>query len=272
MSKINLNQLEKADTLPFRIGTGKNMKSTHGMWKWQKHYYKPEFNPYKLTERIITNNIGKSFALAFSYYCSKVEQRYQYVFLNEFRSNGYRYRYSPDYYIDNNGLIQTNIETKPKKEIVWYSDDYKILKRHKKTHHPISMFNYVYRKPNSEVIYTALISKQYFNKIRYKAIAEDFETIIVSGYKIIFSSRKDYKYQRIVQEKNKAKRKLARERQLELKQIDYSSLIKKFTTLCLDNIAERKRKHAEWIKLQKDLNEQTIVRLGFDVNTSFRNN
>lgn len=38
----------------------------------------------KMRDRILHHYIGKSFDEAFSYYCSKVPQRFQYLFLKEF--------------------------------------------------------------------------------------------------------------------------------------------------------------------------------------------
>ena len=117
MCKINLNRLEETDILPFRIGTRKNIKVNHDSWVFFYHYFHTENDPYKLSKRIIENNIGKSFDLAFSYYCSKVEKRYQDIFLNEFK-------------IDEVDLIQINIEG-DEYDLLDYMIENKLIRRFK---------------------------------------------------------------------------------------------------------------------------------------------
>lgn len=79
----------------------------------------------KMCDRILQNNIGKSFAMAFSYYCSKAPFQYQYTFLDEFAD---RSRWNPDYSIDSDGLIVYNpsrlswYKYRPVKDYRYYRD------------------------------------------------------------------------------------------------------------------------------------------------------
>ena len=88
----------------------------NGVWAWDR------------ARRIIENNIGKSFSLAFSYYC-KISPKYQQKdFLEEFNRTRWR---GGDYYIDSEGLIQKTKEDKPVKPAIFYSDDYETELVHK---------------------------------------------------------------------------------------------------------------------------------------------
>jgi len=87
-------------------------------------------NTWKRIRRIIYNNIGKSFDMAFRYYCKQVPKYQQYLFLDEFDNNSSFYVFS--YSIDSQGNIckpkrQYNIKSSYKV----YSKDYKVKWIHK---------------------------------------------------------------------------------------------------------------------------------------------
>jgi len=88
---------------------------------------------WKRVRRNIHNNIGKSFAMAFHYYCKQVPKYQQYLFLDEFQQfPAYWYKFHPGYYIDNQGNIQKFPSVRSKKIYKVYSDDYQIKWIHKK--------------------------------------------------------------------------------------------------------------------------------------------
>jgi len=265
--KININQLEKADTLPFRIGHRKEIKTSNDCWRLRNHYYHSDYNPWKTAKRIIKNNIGKSFSLAFSYFCSKFEQRYYNEFLELFKST-YRRFNNPDYYIDDNGLIQTNIKSKEKKEVIFTSSDYKTKLAHKDTKHWFDNFYEVWTK--KEVTYTKKLTdgsiyertykeKDKFIGFRYKgngywATNSNFERIVVQGTKTTYSSKNDPKYIRYITEKIK-KQNLEYKRNKKIPKLsdeDFRRLLKE---------KELKEKQLNLIKIESH---------GFDLLTSFR--
>lgn len=100
---IHLN-FDKYDELPFRESRANYLTRVYGnMWNLQKFdYYQSNKGAYCILYRILKSNINKSFDLAFSYYCKKVEKQYQYLFLREFE---YKYRYK-NYWIDKNKIIR----------------------------------------------------------------------------------------------------------------------------------------------------------------------
>lgn len=134
---INFNHLEQ---LPFREA----MKRPYG---WRTHDRHSErhsvdhISYWKRVRRNIHNNIGKSFAMAFHYYCTQVPKYQQGLFLDEFANKYIRYRYFNDCYIDEEGNIQKIPSTRLKKTYKVYSDDYRIKWIHKKYK------NVIYQRP-----------------------------------------------------------------------------------------------------------------------------
>lgn len=126
---INFNHLEQ---LPFREA----MKRPYG---WRIRYKSGErhsvdhISYWKRVRRNIHNNVGKSFAMAFHYYCKQVPKYQQYLFLDEFQQFPvYWYKFYPGYYIDDQGNIQKFLSTRSKKTYKVYSKDYRIKWIHKK--------------------------------------------------------------------------------------------------------------------------------------------
>lgn len=102
--------IEKLEDLPYRENKKIHLTNKYGnMWEifdYKEHPHK-EKNPYVIVQRVLKANIGKSFKMAFSYYCKKVSKQYQYLFLDEFEKKNRYYNLKWDYYyIDENENIQ----------------------------------------------------------------------------------------------------------------------------------------------------------------------
>lgn len=273
MGKVHINQLDKADILPFRCNRAYHLTTKYGsMWnlpKWDG-YHKDEKHKWYwvIADDIAKNNIGKSFALAFSYYCKKVEKRYQYEFLEMFISK-YRFYDKPNYIIDENGNIQIGYQRKKyKRNIIFESDDYKTEQVHKDTLHTINDFRAVFEKISK--VYTrklpdgTVLIREYnehgkylysIHKNGYKAIdPDDFIYIIVSGWYKEFKSKSDPEYQRLINNRRRAKQKAYRHSISHFDQRTNELLLK-----------EAKQKEKE-----RQLNLIKIESNGFDELTSFR--
>jgi len=113
------------DNLPFKEVINKKMAH----WKYRE-YKLNGVSFYKLLERLLKNNTGKSFDMTFHYFCSTFPKWYQKDFLSEFHNHYISYNYG-HWYVDKLGLIQISYEKrKPLYRI--YSDDYKVVYRNKK--------------------------------------------------------------------------------------------------------------------------------------------
>lgn len=282
--------IEKYDNLPFKEGMGNKYKTNWKSRDWwgyprSRRYHKVNgIWPSDRVRRIIKNNIGKSFADAFSYYCSKVPKYQQKYFLKEFEESNSNYYYYDQYYVDDNGLIQiANSDYKRSKTISIISDDYKTEERHKVTGHKELDFEAIYEKIPRIVTVTTFVPYKYIteqktvydrgnllyyrHKTGYIARDEDFEHVTIKGWIKYFTSRNDPQFIKLWNEKLKARKKAKR---LQEKK-NWDLLLKDNTIKCYNNIAEFKRKQQEQIKREEELNKQTIIRHGFDPITSFRN-
>jgi len=277
MGKIQVNQLEKADTLPFRCNIAYHLTNKYGsmcnLKKWDGYSSRKSMNPYTYAYYIIKNNIGKSFNLTYSYYLKQMNYYDKYnVFLNNFTNSRWSY-YGLKPYIDNNGLIQINIKSKEKNPIITYSEDYKTELRHKITGDKRINFKEIYinkkdiykygpfkgkvftRPVFSHLEYGANPNKLLPSYLRYKAQESDFENVIISGYKQVFESKNDPRYVRIIKERNKQlkiKHKLEKSKRWKISEQDFRRLLKE---------KELKEKQLNLIKIESH---------GFDVLTSFR--
>jgi hypothetical protein len=187
-------------------------------------------SPWRRVKRIIEANIGKSFDTAFSKYCAEVPVYQQSIFLDEFRK---RHWWGTTYFVDKNGNIQKSKDRyKKDKKAIYYSDDYKTERRHKVTGKPYE---------------AAMWWKKKFKE-------EDYEYVVVSGYALEFSSRKDPEYIRLTSDQMKRKKKVQREIEKEKDAKYYCFLTK----------TELQQKEEE------KLNRLKIEKKGFDYATSFR--
>lgn len=176
------------------------------------HYYK--INPYKKAENIIAKNVGKDYNNSYSYYLKQFPSNYLRRDIDRdwnYKFDEYRYsrrRNWKDYYVDDEGLIQETKFTKLKKEVSICSDDYKIELVHKITKHPLYKFGKVYEQiPYANSIQSPVGRKMWnytrqgnflylHYKHQYKAQLEDFENMVVSGTKMVYTSKNDYRYKR----------------------------------------------------------------------------
>jgi len=259
-------------------------------------------NPYNISKRVLKANIGKSFALAFSYYCSKVEKRFQHIFLENFREKYWRYYrgFDLDYIIDENGNIQDIREEKPKKEISIKFDNYQIEIRHKITGHPRKHFEDVYSyreidtKKYKKYRYWAITRKidgvfHYFEKDkllhleyvgkyggktvplhqRYTAKEKDFVPVCISGSIKYFDSKQDREFQRYHAELKKNSKSIFKNEREQLRKVVELGLLSKFSISKsakkeLKKKMEAERKEKE--RLAKEEMKLTLQRKGFRPN------
>lgn len=254
-------------------------------YKYDRGWYKLRYtSPSTIVSRIIEKYMGKSFNDAFSYYCKLVPRMYQKEFLEEFEpSRGT----SSSYITDKNGNIKDNPlnpwkgrykrrRNAYKGPYVINSHDFKTEWRHKETDHKRDDFTEVYEQipykyswktrfgvthregvKNGEFLYYEYGSNPLRMKPlheRYRAQKEDFHSVIIQGWQKVFKSKQDPEFIRLQAEKWKKSKILSKKKRLEEEQRVYDMISK--TEL------EKKK--------QKELNDQVIVRHGFDLVSSFR--
>ena len=190
---------------------------------------------WKRIDRIVAANVGKSFDTAFSKFCSEVPKYQQHIFIEHFR----RYRWHTSelwthYYLDQNNVIRKHIGTyqKRNKKAYYFSDNYATDYRHKVTGAP---------KPT-----------YYWMNKQFKE--SDYENVVVQGYFIEFSSKKDPEYIRLTTDQRKRRNAALREYQKAKEAKAYSFISK--------SEEEREKEKAE--------NRVKIEAKGFDYYTSFR--
>jgi hypothetical protein len=276
------------DDLPTRENRAANLARRYGdMWNVMDYRNYKNPSPWKIADRILSKNIGKSFNLAFSYYCKQVRPHEQKIFLENVSLNIRRYRSCSEYSIDDNGLIQYEPFVwgwRKNKEITFDSPDYKTTLVHKITGHNINEFKSVYKpiKPVNKYSERRQLSHyEYGNsdnhrnikskKERYIAYKDDFVTKVISGYSLKFSSKNDHLYKKLSTERLKSKILAERKAKLAKRNFDYSIIIKDNTLKCLMSKEEFKRKQLEAKRREEELNLIKIISHGFDPKTSFRN-
>jgi len=194
---VTENKIEELDNLPSRERVKKS-----NPWRWRNGLYHKvgDHWPYEIINRLLNNNIGKSFDSTFSYYCKQVPKYQQHIFLEEFFK---KHIYSIlNYYIDDNGNIQKY--------------DYKKKK--------IIKFNLI---PD-------IIGFDYYSKYDHKIVRVyerpnywvDFKLVVEKDNAIYFESKKDPRYQRFIQEKIKADRKKNKIPKKFLTDQDFRNLLK----------------------------------------------
>lgn len=291
--------IEKLEELPQHESI-RNKRRNH--WYIENKYpnsFGPR-NPYFTADKIIENNIGKSYNKAFSYFCKNTKIEDRHAFYNNFIYFG-KWRYS-NYKIDDEGNIQDNCNKKLSKSVIFKSLDFKEKLIHKITGHDKEMFvpfeiitgysKYTYKervyegnkfmrstypiyievhKPIKKQIgwkyignwNTKPLHKQYF------ATHEDFVLKTISGIKKEFSSVKDPEYIRLMEEDRKRKRKSDRiKSKTSIKDWDFILKQSKFILHLYDLKSEEIK---EKLKQEfKQENEIKILSHGFDLKTSFR--
>ena len=184
-NKSNINYLireDKHDLIPYFENSKIYFSGNNYVSKWEYRSSNKSKNPYYISDRIITNNIGKSFDLSFSYFCKLCSKHEQKIFLDKFTPQ-FSNLYS-EFIIDNNGNIQYGRRRyyKRYKKPTYQSDGYQIELRHKITGK---------KKP------------EYFWLYKNKYKESDFIPVVVSGYELIFDSFKDPTYIRLTKEREK---------------------------------------------------------------------
>lgn len=220
--------IEKLEELPKKESINRNKDSwsyRHDDYHRVGHYY-----PYQIINQICKIYLGKHVNEAFSYYCKRVPKYQQKFFLDHF--NGKRWG---TYLLDENNNIILNPRFNQKKIYKIYSDDYKTGWKY--------------------------IGKDKFLKGRitenppYWWQKDDYEQVVISGHIQYFESRKDPRYIKYHQEKQKKYRRELRKKRKEDKLRQYTFLTKSEQQLILD----------------KESNGIKIIKHGFDLKTSFRN-
>ena len=117
--------LKLFEDLPYR----ERMNQKYGWDRRRKSDHHPikGISYWKYINRTLYNNIGKSFDMAFHYYCTKAPKYQQHLLLEEFYCN--YTRYFKHFYLDENKCIQ--ITPGRKKLYIAYSDDFKVCWKHK---------------------------------------------------------------------------------------------------------------------------------------------
>lgn len=249
--------IEKLETLPKKVGRKGYLTTKYGnMWNlrsfdssWRSS--NKTKTPWFIVKIVLKKFLGKSFADAFSYYCSKVEQRYQDEFLDEFRNRLGRSWYQNDYIINSEGNIQLNPERyqyKKRTDLTFRSFDYKEGWYNIKTGE---------KRIDSEAMsyFGPKTIFKYVRNSKEKVISKDWIKIVIQGYEKTFESKKDPEYRRLMIENIKAQRLNSKRHQKYLSQKAYS-----FMT---DDERQKKK--------DKELNILTRNRYGFD-NESFKTN
>ena len=197
--------------------------SGHGTW-----HNVDGVSPWKRVKNICNAYIGKPFDRAFSAYCKQVPVYQQHYFLEEFDNK--RWWWAAKYFVDQQGNIQKTKKPKTDKSVIFKSDNFKEEYRHKETG---ELYQGWYGPGDKE-----------------------YEYVIVSGYALKFSSKKDPEFIRLTSDQ--LKRRKARKRKRDKEKIA------KENAILAKAAKERKEK-------EKKENKGKIERKGFDNKISFRN-
>jgi len=191
--------IEQYENMPYRSSIwdfiprqGKASANKRYRRRDYRDYTLGDYNVYQITQRVIENNIGKSFSMAFSYFCTLVPKYLQYKFLEEFEYNS-RYMISyAKYYIDTKGNIQKFLEEEPKKI-------YKIQIKPDVIEYKIKRYHWF----GSEEKWVNIIPT-------YFPSSWIIKTRVVEDGCIYFESKNDPRFKRIMGERTKAFKKKAK--------------------------------------------------------------
>lgn len=257
---INGKLLDMLDNLPSR-----EVSRDPDRWSYHRRsdYHRVNgYFPHDRITRILKCYIGRPFDEAFSYYC-KISPKYQqHIFLEEFKRS-YRY-WKASWEVDESGNIVHATDIKKRHPVMIFSDDYKLEWKHKVTGHLMSAFKEIKEKTKfgTYISYGSIIGYEYGTDkwrpmplhLRYTASKDDFEAVIVSGWRQILESTNDPRYIRHHAEKQKLRKK---NRKLE----KIAKREKQYSFLSQTELQKKKDKALDRIK---------IVSHGFDLETSFR--
>jgi len=192
----NIKDLRDLEDLPVDTLSFKIKKKDQNYYKWNRYGYEGRVGNrgmWSYAGDLITRNIGKSFAMTFSYFCKHTNIFAQYIFLHYFKP--YRNKDS-DYIIDDNGNIQENVLLKRNKirNLTYYSDDFKQEWHHKITRAKIEDDSYsrIYRP----ALYKTCRHKGCdHNNCSHKA--EDYELVTVQGWSKTFERWDDPEFKKL---------------------------------------------------------------------------
>lgn len=290
MKNLARFDVELIDNTPIELLDHRLFKRKQRETRWRSrwkpwHWHKGGVYLSKIIDRVVLNNIGKSFDLTYNYYRTLVPKAYHSYFFYDFDKFGGRVA-DAEYYIDENGLIQANPNSywiKRKLNINSYkgpytykSEDYETELRHRITGHKKKDFVPVYEKitrtytrkwfgrsytntstVNGKLLYYEYGAIKWHEKPayeRYRAQERDFIPVCIKGWAKTFNSKQDSEFRKLLAEKQQRKRKADKEAERLKKEKVYSFISK----------AEEERKR------EKERNELNIVRHGFDPVSSFR--
>jgi len=205
--------------------------------------------PGERVQYICEKYTGKSFDDAFSAYCKLVPIYQQREFLKNVDpsfSKRIYYGYNM-YYIDDNGLIQRRKKDKRQKTFKVRSLDYKTERRHKVTGAKYPTCGFL--PDNWRSIYKNMTAQS-----AQKLFDSEFEEVVIQGWKKVFDIPCK-EYRRLYHDVEKQRRKRDREERKETAKKIFNFLSK------------REMDEKEY----KSSNNLKIVRKGFDLVTSFRN-
>lgn len=244
------------ELLPKRLSMRRNVNT----WKdWYHHNarYRGE-EVWKIYERIIENNIGKSYDKALKYFRRRVSKSLYYLFKENFKKEHERITWRWKHYYVDKGIIRQFIPKKPNKPIVITSSDYeeKIVF---KGNHAIYLKNHLYLERREEIV-------------------------VISGWKKEYETKKHPEYIRLSKERHKRR----------LREAKYDRKYRYYEWFALGRRTKEemeihvnsfsihkgknrtdKRREKEILRREKELETkthafQTMERKGFDAENSFR--
>lgn len=250
-----------------------SMRRDEHNFKWKGRFYQTSRykgqEAWKIAERIINDNIGKSYNKAFSYYCRKVPKSLYWWFDKQFKKEHHRAIWYGKHYIVEDGIIQKIVYPIPKHPIVITSSDYE-QKVVFKGNHKIYEKNYWYIEKREEIV-------------------------VIKGWKKEFKNTGEKEYIRLNWERYKERLRKAKYAKRYRYYISYSyydiktwkwvykERTKEELKVYLDSFSiqkgksrAEKRKDKEKLRKEKELETknhafQTMERKGFDTENSFRN-
>lgn len=166
-------------------------KVKHGHWRSKSRpYHQPvgNYSVWKIIRRVLKHFTGRHINEAFSYFCKLVPKHQQYFILDELKPR-YRFWYTSDYILDDNGIIIHN--SRERKKVIYYSEDYETQYQHKVNHTFIHKSDYR----------NGCIVKGWTNRVEINK--DDYELVIVSGWCKEFEYRTDREFCRLMAEKAK---------------------------------------------------------------------
>ena len=224
--------------------------------------------PWKIAERIIENNIGKSYDKAFSYYCRKVHKNMYWWFEKEFKKEHEKAVYRWTHYYVENGIIRKFIPEIPKQPIFITSSDYE-QKVVFKGNHRVYEKNYWYIEKREEIQVISGWKKEFKNTGEKEYIRLNWERYKERLRKAKYAKRYRY-YISYSYYDTKTWRWVYKERTKE----ELKTYLDSFSIQKGKSRAE-KRKEKEKLRKEKELEIkthafQTMERKGFDPENSFR--